>query len=80
MSLRQPVLKKFGANVRAFREKRELSQEKLAELADLDRTYVSGVERGVRNPTVVVLEKIARALKVSSAKLLEERPRRVLVK
>jgi len=39
----------------------------------LHRTYVSGVERGVRNPTVVVLERIAKALKVATSLLLEER-------
>ena len=43
-----PVLRKFGDNVRAKREALNLSQEKLAELADLDRTYFSSVERSDR--------------------------------
>ncbi|MCH8931304.1 MAG: helix-turn-helix transcriptional regulator [Proteobacteria bacterium] len=42
----------------------------------LHRTYISGVERGVRNPTVLVLEEIALALSVPSAKLLEDVPRK----
>ena len=56
-----------------FRAERGLSQEELAFECGLHRTYVSGVERGVRNPTVIVLEKIAKALKVATSVLLEER-------
>ena len=66
------VRRRVGLNVRKFREERGLSQETLAFEAKLHRTYLSGVERGVRNPTVVVLERIAKALKVPSAGLLEE--------
>lgn len=58
------VRKKVGANVRLFREKAEVSQEELADRSGLHRTYISGVERGVRNPTVLVLAKIAKALGV----------------
>lgn len=58
------VRKKVGANVRLFREKAEVSQEELADRSGLHRTYISGVERGVRNPTVLVLAKIAKALNV----------------
>ena len=65
------VRKRVGANVRRIRLDRELSQEGLADEAGLHRTYVSGVERGVRNPTVTVLERIARALKVRPGQLLE---------
>ena len=49
------------------------SQQGLAFECGLHRTYVSGVERGVRNPTIVVLEKIAKALNVATSLLLEER-------
>jgi transcriptional regulator with XRE-family HTH domain len=56
---------------RKFRAERGLSQEELAIECGLHRTYVRGVERGVRNPTVVVLEKIAKALKVAASRLLE---------
>jgi transcriptional regulator with XRE-family HTH domain len=67
------VRRRVGLNVKKFRGERGLSQEELAFECGLHRTYVSGVERGVRNPTVVVLEKIAKALKVASSLLLEER-------
>ena len=47
-----------------------MSQEDLGFEADLDRTYVSGVERGVRNPTVVTIFALAKALKVQASKLV----------
>ena len=65
------VRKQFGARVRALREARGWSQEELAEQAGLHRTYVSAVERGVRNPTVTVMARIAAALEVSLAVLVE---------
>lgn len=60
-----------GKNVRFFRELRGISQEQLAFEADLHRTYVSGVERGIRNPTVLIVAKLADALGVDPSKLLE---------
>ncbi len=69
------VRRRVGLNVRKFREALGLSQEALAFEARVHRTYLSGVERGTRNPTIVVLEKISKALKVPSARLLDE-PRR----
>ncbi|MPZ36172.1 MAG: helix-turn-helix domain-containing protein [Rhodospirillales bacterium] len=66
------VRRRVGLNVRHLREARCLSQEALAFECGLHRTYISGVERGVRNPTVVVLEKIARALKTPSSRLLDD--------
>jgi transcriptional regulator with XRE-family HTH domain len=60
MDLRKLV----GQNVRRLREERHLSQEELSFEAELHRTYISGVERGVRNPTVLVLGQLAKALKV----------------
>ncbi len=70
------VRKRVGVNLKRLRRDSGLSQEGLAFESGLHRTYISGVERGVRNPTVLVLEKIAVALKVPSAKLLEETLRR----
>jgi transcriptional regulator with XRE-family HTH domain len=66
----EDVRKIVGRNVRRLREEAGLSQEKLALEAELDRTYVSGVERGVRNPTVTVVARIAKALKTEPNKLL----------
>jgi len=70
------VRRRVGLNVRHFREERGLSQEAFAFDCGLHRTYISAVERGIRNPTVVVLEKMAAALNVPSAQLLEEMPRK----
>ncbi len=66
------VRKRVGLNLKKFRLERGLSQEALAFECGLHRTYISGVERGVRNPTVLVLEQIAMALKIPSSRLLEE--------
>jgi transcriptional regulator with XRE-family HTH domain len=65
------IRRQVGRNVRQIRKERGWSQEDLAFEAGLDRTYISGVERGVRNPTVLVLSELARALKVAPSVLLE---------
>jgi transcriptional regulator with XRE-family HTH domain len=62
MSKRNQVLAAFGSNVRKAREAKDFTQEKLAEKADLDQTYISGIERGLRNPSVVSIVRIAKAL------------------
>jgi len=61
----------FGLNVQRYRKQAGLTQEKLGELSDLDRGYISGVERGIRNPTVVSVEKIADALQIHTSQLFE---------
>jgi len=61
----------FGKQVRKLRLERGLSQEKLAELADLHRNYVGGVERGERNIAIINIVALAHALRVKPAKLLE---------
>lgn len=66
------VRRRVALNLKRFRRELGLSQEEFAFKAGIHRTYVSGVERGVRNPTIVVLEEIATALGVPSSRLLEE--------
>jgi transcriptional regulator with XRE-family HTH domain len=61
----------FGKRVREIRLKLGLSQEKLAELADLHRNYVGGVERGERNVSLLNIVKLAHGLSVSPVKLLD---------
>ena len=66
------IKKKFGLRVRTLRIAAGYSQEKLAELSDLDRTYIPGIESGKRNVSLVVVEKLARAFNVSISELLNE--------
>jgi transcriptional regulator with XRE-family HTH domain len=61
----------FGDRVRSLRAKRGISQEQLADLAELDRTYISGVERGIRNISLLNIVKIADALEVNPLELLK---------
>ena len=65
------IRKRLGLNVQRIRRQRSWSQEELAFQSGLHRTYISGIERGVRNPTVLVLERLAEALGVPAAALLE---------
>jgi transcriptional regulator with XRE-family HTH domain len=59
-----------GKNVRRIRQQRRMTQEKLAFEAELDLTYIGGIERGRRNPSLLAMAKIAGALSVPLAKLL----------
>jgi transcriptional regulator with XRE-family HTH domain len=61
----------FGKKVKERRLALELSQEKLANMADIDRTYLPDIENGKRNISLVVAEKIAKALNVPLTSLLE---------
>jgi transcriptional regulator with XRE-family HTH domain len=61
----------FGRRVRQFRLERRLSQEKLAELADLHRNYVGGVERGEWNVSLLNIVNLAHGLNVRVPKLVE---------
>jgi transcriptional regulator with XRE-family HTH domain len=61
---------RLGQNVRRLREAKGLSQEAYAEEAGIHRTYVSDIERGKRNPTITVVEKLAIPLGVSAGALL----------
>ena len=62
--MKNDINKRVGLNIRRIREERGLSQEKLAALADVHRTYIGQIERGEKNIGVVNLEKIANALEV----------------
>jgi CheY-like chemotaxis protein len=69
------VKKTFGASVKTWRKRLGISQEELAERADLHRTYVSDVERGARNLSLESITRVARALRISVAELFPpERP------
>lgn len=59
----------FGARVRELRTRNGWSQEDFAHRANLDRTYVSGIERGIRNPTLDIIHRLAETLDVSAADL-----------
>ena len=67
-----PVLVALGAAIRRARSAKGLSQEALAVDADLDRSYMGGIERGEHNLTLMNLVKIAGALKVRASNLLAE--------
>lgn len=67
----KPISQVFGENVRRLRQGRGLSQERLADEARLHRTYISAIERGERNVSLVNIEKIAKALDVPIAALLD---------
>lgn len=64
------LLIRFGEKVREFRRQKGVSQEKLAELAGLHRTYVSSVERGERNVSLLNIAKLAGALQVPLDRLM----------
>jgi transcriptional regulator with XRE-family HTH domain len=66
-----PFLKKLGARIRKQREAHGLSQEAFADACGLDRSYMSGIERGVRNISVLRLVAIAKTLKVGPGSLLQ---------
>ncbi len=63
--------RRLARNLRKLREAYGWSQEALADAAGLHRTYVSGLEREVRNPTLQILDKLAKALGVKASALIE---------
>jgi transcriptional regulator with XRE-family HTH domain len=65
-----PFLRAIGERIRQVRERLGLSQEALAADAGIDRSYMSGVERGVRNFSVLKLKAVAKALKVPVRELI----------
>jgi transcriptional regulator with XRE-family HTH domain len=69
MSIRSPEHAAFGGAVRGIRKQQGVSQASLALKCGLDRTYISGIERGARNPSLTNIFKIAAALDTSPAEL-----------
>lgn len=64
------IKQRLGSNLRRLREEKRLSQEAFAFESGIHRTYVSDLERAARNPTIVVVEKLASALGVTASDLL----------
>jgi len=65
------IRRQVGRNVKRIRKERGWSQEELAFESGLHRTYISGIERGARNPTIVVLAKLASTLHVTVDQLVK---------
>lgn len=61
---------KFGKKLREARLKKKLSQGDMAKILDVHRTYISGLERGRRNPSLLTVQKVAKALNISPKELL----------
>lgn len=68
-----PCCVDFGRRLRRLRQERDLSQEQLAHIAQLDRTYVSSCEAGRRNATIKTITRLAEALQVDPAALVSDR-------
>ena len=64
-------LKALGERMRNYRISKGFSQETFAEKTQLDRTYISGLERGKRNPSFLILRKISKVLEISEQQLFE---------
>ena len=71
---RNPISRAFGWRVRRLREARAWTQERLAEQADLDRSYIAGIEAGLRNPSLQSIWRVAKALGVTMSELLNGVP------
>jgi len=65
------VRQRLARNLRRLRHESGWSQEEFAERAAIHRTYVSDLERGARNPTITIVERLARAFKVKTGSLLD---------
>ena len=69
MEQRRKVLASLGLRVRRRRELLNLTQEALSERSELDQTYISGIERGLRNPGILNVAKLAKALGLTTSQL-----------
>ena len=68
----QTLNETFGRVIKQLRESRGLSQQELADYADLDRSYISDMERGRYNPTLQTIYKLTEILKIKPHELFEE--------
>ena len=66
------IKQKLGLKIKELRKLKGLSQEKLANLADIDRTYLPTIEKGERNVSIEVVERLAKALNVTIKDLFDE--------
>lgn len=65
------LLSEFGQHLKSIRKGKNLSQEQLAFISELDRTYISGIERGVRNISLINIFKLAKALEIKPSDLFQ---------
>ena len=65
------IRKRLGSNLKRLRNEKGWSQEEFADRAGIHRTYVSDIERAARNPTITIVEKLAKPLKITASALLE---------
>ena len=72
MQQKKKILIQFGDNIRKVRTSKNISQEALADLAGLHRTYIGMIERAERNITLINIEKLAKALAVDITNLLQK--------
>ncbi|WP_345742530.1 helix-turn-helix transcriptional regulator [Roseobacter litoralis] len=68
---RMSVQSRVSKNIQRIRREKELSQEDVAHRANIHQTYLSGVETGKRNPSILVVERIARALNVDVSEIFK---------
>lgn len=66
------IKEKFGKKIKELRKQKGFSQEKLANLAEIDRTYLPTIEKGERNVSIEIVEKLAIALEVKVKDLFDE--------
>ena len=64
------IRQRLAQNLRRLRTEKGWSQEEYADRAGIHRTYISDIERGARNPTIMIVEKLAQALDVKAAELI----------
>ncbi len=72
MTEKEKIQKLFGLRLRELRSKADISQEALADRCGLDRTYISGLERGVRNPSLTCIFRVANGLNIQIEELVKK--------